>query len=237
MSNLKATANLLLLLLFSGHGADVKSVDWHPRKNLLVSGSKDNQQPVKLWDPKAGQSVATMWVWSTKPFNVGAMLVCERSHASSSQAWHCMVTCLWLPTVLKFWREGEEGEKLAFSAWLEQPVFWELPSSFVSVFVASHLVLILHKTCFLFRRCSKTLFLIQCIWCFSPTHNFLPPPPPFFPHIHIQPCPQSYCDVSKLEQEWELAANRIPGPSDQGVRHQSHEGDVHPQGAQEGCQQ
>jgi len=55
----KAKVNLLPLF-FSGHGADVKSVDWHPRKNLLVSGSKDNQQPVKLWDPKAGQSVATM---------------------------------------------------------------------------------------------------------------------------------------------------------------------------------
>ena len=38
------------------------SVDWHPRKSLLASGSKDNQQPVKLWDPKAGQSVATMLV-------------------------------------------------------------------------------------------------------------------------------------------------------------------------------
>ena len=44
----------------TGHGADVKCVDWHPRKNLLVSGSKDNQQPIKLWDPKAGQSVSTM---------------------------------------------------------------------------------------------------------------------------------------------------------------------------------
>ncbi len=44
----------------SGHGADVMSVDWHPRKGLLASGSKDNQQPVKLWDPKSGQSVATL---------------------------------------------------------------------------------------------------------------------------------------------------------------------------------
>ena len=44
----------------TGHGADVKCVDWHPRKNLLVSGSKDNQQPIKLWDAKAGQSVSTM---------------------------------------------------------------------------------------------------------------------------------------------------------------------------------
>lgn len=45
-----------------GHGADVLSVDWHPRKSLVASGSKDSQQPVKLWDPKAGQSVATMLV-------------------------------------------------------------------------------------------------------------------------------------------------------------------------------
>ena len=43
-----------------GHGADVMSVDWHPKKALLASGSKDNQQPVKLWDPKTGQSIATM---------------------------------------------------------------------------------------------------------------------------------------------------------------------------------
>lgn len=51
-----------MTLLHPGHGADVMSIDWHPRKSLLASGSKDNQQPVKLWDPKAGQSVATMLV-------------------------------------------------------------------------------------------------------------------------------------------------------------------------------
>ena len=43
-----------------GHGAEVRSVDWHPYKSLLASGSKDNQQPVKLWDPKAGSSVCTL---------------------------------------------------------------------------------------------------------------------------------------------------------------------------------
>lgn len=62
---LKAVAHHLLVQVFhghctTGHGADVKCVDWHPRKNLLVSGSKDNQQPIKLWDPKAGQSISTM---------------------------------------------------------------------------------------------------------------------------------------------------------------------------------
>lgn len=48
--------------VLAGHGADVKCLDWHPRKSLLVSGSKDNQQPVKLWDPKSGQSVCTLLV-------------------------------------------------------------------------------------------------------------------------------------------------------------------------------
>ncbi|XP_014293337.1 pre-mRNA 3' end processing protein WDR33 isoform X1 [Halyomorpha halys] len=43
-----------------GHGADVKCVHWHPQKALIISGSKDNQQPVKLWDPKSGSSLATI---------------------------------------------------------------------------------------------------------------------------------------------------------------------------------
>lgn len=43
-----------------GHGADVKCVGWHPQKALVVSGSKDNQQPIKLWDPKSGQALATL---------------------------------------------------------------------------------------------------------------------------------------------------------------------------------
>ena len=54
-----------LFLLFvqcflAGHGADVKCVDWHPQKSLLVSGSKDAQQPLKLWDPRTGTGLATM---------------------------------------------------------------------------------------------------------------------------------------------------------------------------------
>lgn len=44
----------------SGHGADVKCVHWHPQKALIVSGSKDNQQPIKLWDPKSGSALATL---------------------------------------------------------------------------------------------------------------------------------------------------------------------------------
>jgi len=43
-----------------GHGADVKCVDWHPHKGIVVSGSKDNQQPIKLWDPKSGQVLTTI---------------------------------------------------------------------------------------------------------------------------------------------------------------------------------
>lgn len=47
-------------VLSTGHGADVKCVDWHPTKGLVVSGSKDSQQPIKFWDPKTGQSLATL---------------------------------------------------------------------------------------------------------------------------------------------------------------------------------
>merc|ERR1712223_1721462 len=43
-----------------GHGSDVKCVDWHPTKGLLASGSKDNQQPVKIWEPKTGSVLSTL---------------------------------------------------------------------------------------------------------------------------------------------------------------------------------
>ncbi|XP_053739799.1 pre-mRNA 3' end processing protein WDR33 isoform X2 [Synchiropus splendidus] len=46
--------------ILRGHGADVKCVDWHPTKGLVVSGSKDSQQPIKFWDPRTGQSLATL---------------------------------------------------------------------------------------------------------------------------------------------------------------------------------
>ncbi|CAL1541021.1 unnamed protein product, partial [Lymnaea stagnalis] len=46
--------------ILRGHGADVRCVDWHPQKALIASGSKDNQQPVKLWDPRSGNSLATL---------------------------------------------------------------------------------------------------------------------------------------------------------------------------------
>ncbi|KER28966.1 hypothetical protein T265_04343 [Opisthorchis viverrini] len=45
-----------------GHGSDVRSVAWHPTLSLIISGSKDAQQPIKLWDPKTGESVTTMYI-------------------------------------------------------------------------------------------------------------------------------------------------------------------------------
>ena len=46
--------------IFAGHGADVKSVDWHPQKGLLASGSRDPQQPVMLWDPRQPSPISTL---------------------------------------------------------------------------------------------------------------------------------------------------------------------------------
>ncbi|KAF1764731.1 hypothetical protein GCK72_004681 [Caenorhabditis remanei] len=43
-----------------GHGAEVRCIDWHPTKGLLVTGSRDTQQPVKIWDPKTGSCLATL---------------------------------------------------------------------------------------------------------------------------------------------------------------------------------
>ncbi|KAF8564029.1 hypothetical protein P879_05993 [Paragonimus westermani] len=45
-----------------GHGSDVRSVAWHPTLSLVISGSKDAQQPIKLWDPKTGESVSTLYI-------------------------------------------------------------------------------------------------------------------------------------------------------------------------------
>jgi polyadenylation factor subunit 2 len=52
--------------LLAGHGWDVKCVDWHPTKGLVVSGAKDNQ--VKLWDPRTGTNIQTMYVMSNPGF-------------------------------------------------------------------------------------------------------------------------------------------------------------------------
>merc|ERR1719276_206461 len=46
--------------VLQGHGSDVKCVDWHPFKALIVSGSKDSQQPIILWDPRTNKKITTL---------------------------------------------------------------------------------------------------------------------------------------------------------------------------------
>lgn len=43
--------------ILRGHGSDVRCVDWHPFNSLLLSGSRDAQQPLKMWDPRSAKSV------------------------------------------------------------------------------------------------------------------------------------------------------------------------------------
>lgn len=45
----------------AGHGWDVRCVDWHPTKGLIVSGSKD--MLVKFWDPRTGKDLSTLCVF------------------------------------------------------------------------------------------------------------------------------------------------------------------------------
>lgn len=42
-----------------GHGSDVQTVDWHPSKSLLASGSKDRL--LKFWDPVSGRNICTLF--------------------------------------------------------------------------------------------------------------------------------------------------------------------------------
>ncbi|EFJ39924.1 hypothetical protein VOLCADRAFT_121772, partial [Volvox carteri f. nagariensis] len=42
----------------TGHGGDVRWVDWHPTKGVIASCSKD--ACVKLWDPRAGTCLSTL---------------------------------------------------------------------------------------------------------------------------------------------------------------------------------
>ena len=44
--------------VLTGHGWDVKTLDWHPTKSVIASGSKDNQ--VKVWDARSGQHLQTL---------------------------------------------------------------------------------------------------------------------------------------------------------------------------------
>ena len=47
--------------VLTGHGWDVKCVEWHPTMGLLVSGSKDNL--IKFWDPRTGTALTTLCVF------------------------------------------------------------------------------------------------------------------------------------------------------------------------------
>lgn len=38
----------------------VNCIDWHPFKGVLISGGKDIQYPITLWDPKTGKSALTL---------------------------------------------------------------------------------------------------------------------------------------------------------------------------------
>ncbi|KAI3384090.1 hypothetical protein SNEBB_006443 [Seison nebaliae] len=44
-----------------GHGAEAICVDWHPTQSLVTSGSRDNQQPVILWDPRDKKRLMTLY--------------------------------------------------------------------------------------------------------------------------------------------------------------------------------
>ena len=46
--------------ILQGHGSDVKCVDWHPQKALIISGSKDSQQPIILWDARNCKKITTL---------------------------------------------------------------------------------------------------------------------------------------------------------------------------------
>ncbi|CAJ0605187.1 unnamed protein product [Cylicocyclus nassatus] len=43
-----------------GHGSEVRCVAWHPSKGMVATGSRDSQQPVKLWDPRTGDCLTTL---------------------------------------------------------------------------------------------------------------------------------------------------------------------------------
>lgn len=56
--------------VLSGHGGDVRSVDWHPSKGIIASGSKDSS--VKLWEPRMGGCVGTLHGHKSGVHQVGA---------------------------------------------------------------------------------------------------------------------------------------------------------------------
>ncbi|EDQ85808.1 uncharacterized protein MONBRDRAFT_34049 [Monosiga brevicollis MX1] len=54
--------------VLKGHGADVRAVAWHPKMcttrfaALIVSGSRDDQQPMRLWDPRDGTNLSPLYL-------------------------------------------------------------------------------------------------------------------------------------------------------------------------------
>lgn len=71
----------------TGHGWEVKSVDWHPHKGLLVSGSKDHQ--VKFWDPRTGRCLTTLHGHKNpisktmfEPVQGNLLATCARDHTA-----------------------------------------------------------------------------------------------------------------------------------------------------------
>ena len=71
----------------TGHGWEVKSVDWHPTKGLLVSGSKDHQ--VKFWDPRTGRCLTTLHGHKNpisktmfEPVQGNLLATCARDHTA-----------------------------------------------------------------------------------------------------------------------------------------------------------
>jgi len=71
--------------ILAGHGWDVKTCDWHPKYQLLASGSKDNQ--VKMWDPRKRSCAATLYghkhtvmkvLWN--PVDPNWLLTASRDH-------------------------------------------------------------------------------------------------------------------------------------------------------------
>jgi polyadenylation factor subunit 2 len=66
--------------ILTGHGWDVKCVEWHPTMGLLVSGSKDNL--IKFWDPRTGTALSTLYVSRNLPGGTRRKMLtrCSSSH-------------------------------------------------------------------------------------------------------------------------------------------------------------
>ena len=71
-----------ILIIFN-----LRCVDWHPHKGIVVSGSKDNQQPIKLWDPKSGQVCVCIWhLWHQPIIHVLSRFSLQSMH-TNRQSW------------------------------------------------------------------------------------------------------------------------------------------------------